>query len=249
MLGERYARLGEDPENAFVKVSLHRIVCIGAMYIERIDQGAWTVLRSGVVHVGSRSERELIERFVDSLAEVPSPQLVGFNSSSFDLPILRYRAFALAVPAQAIHGGNGKNYWYRYGWDHIDLCDVFSSFGASARPSLTELAALSGTPVKIGGIDGTQVEAIVAAQKFEELAAYCDHDVFTTYLLFLRFSFLTGALESEGYSSSLVQLRQHIVDRAEKRPHLQAYVGALETMLSPSGVMYAGTQSWQCSAA
>jgi predicted PolB exonuclease-like 3'-5' exonuclease len=72
------------------------------------------VIRSGVVHVGSRSERELIEGFVHSLAEVPSPCLVGFNSSSFDLPVLRYRAFALAVPAQVIHGSNGRDYWYRY---------------------------------------------------------------------------------------------------------------------------------------
>ena len=101
MLGERYARPAEDPDNAFVKVSLQRIVCIGAIYIERTDQDPWTVVRSGVVHVGSRSERELVETFVESLAEAPSPQLVGFNSSSFDLPVLRYRAFALAVPAQA----------------------------------------------------------------------------------------------------------------------------------------------------
>ena len=235
MLGERYARPGEDPDNAFVKVSLQRIVCIGAIYVERTDQGPWTVLRSGVGHVGSRSERELIERFVDSLAEVPSPQLIGFNSSGFDLPVLRYRAFALAVPAQAIHGGNGRNYWYRYGWDHIDLCDVISSFGASARPSIAELAALSGIPVKIGGMDGTRVESIVAAGRLEELAAYCDTDVIVTYLLFLRFSLVTGALELEGYGSSLVRLCQHIADRIEKRPHLKLYLGTLETMITSIG--------------
>ena len=233
MLGQRYARPGENPDNAFVKIPLQRIVCIGAMYVEQIDRGPWTVVRSGVVHVGSRSERELVERFVDSLSEVPSPQLVGFDSLSFDLPVLRYRAFALAVPGQAIHGGNGRDYWYRYGRDHIDICDVISGFGASARPSLAELAALSGIPAKIDGIDGARVETIVAAGKFEELAAYCDCDVFVTCVIFLRFSLVTGALGVEDYGNSLVNLRKHAVDRLGKRPHLKAYLDALDTMLAP----------------
>ena len=231
MLGERYARVGEDPDNAFVKVPLQRIVCIGAIYAERADTGPWTVVRSGVVHVGSRPERELIGRFLESLGEAPSPQLIGFNSSAFDLPILRYRAFTLAVPAQVIHGGNGKDYWYRFGRDHIDICDVISSFGASARPSLAELAALSGIPAKIGGVDGSQVESMVAAGGLEEVAAYCDSDIFVTYLIFLRFSLVTGALSMAGYGDSLELLRQHIMDRVQKRPHLQAYLDTLQAMI------------------
>src|SRR5271170_4203333 len=102
LLGQRYARPGEEPDNAFVKTPLQRIVCIGAIYAERTDRGPWVVVRSGVGHIGLRPERELVERFVDSLNETPSPQLVGFNSSSFDLPVLRYRAFALSISAQSI---------------------------------------------------------------------------------------------------------------------------------------------------
>jgi predicted PolB exonuclease-like 3'-5' exonuclease len=231
LLGERYARPGEDPDSAFVKAPLQRIVCIGAIYAERTDRGPWVVARSGVGHIGFWPERELIERFVDSLNEAPSPQLVGFNSSSFDLPVLRYRALALAVPAQTIHGSNGRDYWYRYGRDHFDICDVISGFGASARPSLAELAALSGIPAKIGGIDGSQVELMVAAGRMEELAAYCDTDIFVTYLLFLRFSLVTGGTNLESYASSLESLRQHIADRIQKRPHLQAYLRILEPMI------------------
>src|SRR5688572_16921289 len=88
LLGERYARSDEDPNNAFIKVPLHRIVCIGAIYAERTNDGPWVIIRSGVGHVGVRSERELVDGFVESLNETPSPQLVGFNSSSFDLPVL-----------------------------------------------------------------------------------------------------------------------------------------------------------------
>jgi len=231
MLGERYARPGEDPSRAFVKVPLQRIVCIGAIYAERTDWGTWTVTRSGVGHLGTLPERELVERFVDSLNEPPSPQLVGFNSSSFDLPVLRYRAFTLGVPAQTLHGSNGKDYWYRYGRDHVDLCDLISGYGASARPSLAELAALLGIPAKIGGIDGSQVEPMVAAGRLEELAAYCDSDVFATYLLFLRFSLVTGEVNPSCYTSSLENLRQHIADRAQKRNHLEVYLNAVTPML------------------
>jgi predicted PolB exonuclease-like 3'-5' exonuclease len=241
MLGERYARPGEDPNYAFVKVPLQRIVCIGAIYAERTDEGPWTVARSGVGHIGVRPERELVERFVDSLKEAPSPQLVGFSSSSFDLPVLRYRAFALAVPALTIHGGNGKDYWYRYGRDHVDICDVISGFGASARPSLTELAALAGIPAKISGIDGSQVEPMVAAGRIEEVAAYCDTDIFVTYILFLRFSLVTGGINLNSYAGSLERLHQHIADRVEKRPHLQEYLRVLESMMDLAGNLRIGS--------
>jgi 3'-5' exonuclease len=231
-LGSLYARPGEDPANAFIKVPLQRIVCIGAIYAEQMEGGPWTITRSGVAHIGVRSERDLVEGFVDSLNEAPSPQLVGFNSSSFDLPVLRYRAFALAIPVQGIHGRNGKDYWYRYGRDHIDICDVMSSFGASPKPSLAELAALCGIPAKIAGIDGSQVEPMVADGRLEELAAYCDTDIFATYLLFLRFSLITGGISLERYANSLKHLHEHIADRIQRRPHLQAYIDAIGPMIS-----------------
>jgi hypothetical protein len=242
-LGERYARAGEDPSFAFVKTPLQKIVCVGAIYAEREDRGPWTVTRSGVVHVAQRPERELVQSFIDSLSETPSPQLVGFNSSAFDLPVLRYRAFAMTIPAQAIHGGNGKDYWYRFGRDHLDICDVISGFGASARPSLAELAALSGIPAKIGGIDGSQVEVMVAAGRLEEIAAYCDTDIFVTYLLYLRFMLVTGGLSLDGYAASLKNLHQHIADRLSKRPHLRTYLDTLQSLIASDAPLRAGTGS------
>jgi len=48
--------------------------------------------------VGERSEKELITSFVNRIAEL-NPQLVTFNGTSFDLPVLRYRAMMHAVAA------------------------------------------------------------------------------------------------------------------------------------------------------
>jgi predicted PolB exonuclease-like 3'-5' exonuclease len=169
---------------------------------------------------------------VDSLNELPAPQLVGFNSSSFDLPVLRYRAFALSIPTQSIHGSNGRNYWYRYGQDHFDICDVISGFGATARPSLAELAALSGIPAKISGLEGSQVEAMVAAGRIDDVAAYCDTDIFVTYLIFLRFLLVSGGITVNYYAGSLENLHKHIEDRIQKRPHLSEYLRVLGPLIA-----------------
>lgn len=228
LLGDKYRRDGQDAKDAFIKLVLHRIVCIGALYVERIDSNSfWQIARSGVVHIGQRSERDIVSAFIGSLDVPPSPRLVGFNSTSFDLPVLRYRAFALGVPAATIHRGNGRDYWYRFGRDHLDLCDLISGFGASTRPSLAELAALWGMRAKADGIDGSQVEGLVRDGRIEEVAAYCETDVLTTYLLFLRFSLVTGELNPPAYQESLAKCREFVAERLEKRPYLRRYLELL----------------------
>lgn len=81
----------------FPKHIYHSIVCIGALVAHR-DDGSWQVDAIGAPHVGERSEKELITAFVDRIAEL-RPQLVTFNGSSFDLPVLRYRAMTHCVSA------------------------------------------------------------------------------------------------------------------------------------------------------
>jgi hypothetical protein len=71
---------------------------IGALVAHREECGWWTVDALGAPHVGERSEKELISSFVDKIAAL-SPQLVTFNGSFFDLPVLRYRAM--------VHGATG----------------------------------------------------------------------------------------------------------------------------------------------
>src|SRR5271157_2155510 len=228
MLGERYSRNGEDPATAFLKAPIYRIVSIAALYAKREDSGGpWTVTQIGSRSVGEKTEAEVLLGFVKALpvdGRGTGPIPVTFGGNGFDLPLLRYRAFALGVPVPGLHGGAHRDYWHRFGQDHVDLCDVLSSYGASAKPSLAEMAALANIPVKIGGVDGSQVEAYVAAGRLTEVADYCLTDVLATYCVFLRYETVRGDLRPAHFDASMDSLRVIVQRHLEQWPVLSTFL-------------------------
>src|SRR5450631_3136240 len=228
MLGERYARDGENPTTAFLKVPIYRIVSIATLHAKREDGGGpWMVTQIGSRSVGEKTEAEILLGFVKGLpvdGRGTGPVLVTFGGNGFDLPLLRYRAFALGVPVPGLHGGGHRDYWHRFGHDHVDLCDVLSSYGGSAKPSLAELAALANIPVKIGGVDGGQVEAYVAAGRLSEVADYCLTDVLATYCVFLRYGMVRGDLTPAHLDTSMDSLRATVQKHVDRRPLLSAFL-------------------------
>lgn len=227
-LGERYARAGEDPATSFLKVPIYKIVCIASLNAKREDGGgAWSVGQIGSRLVGEKTEAEVLLGFLKALpvdARGTGPVLVTFGGNGFDLPLMRYRAFALGLPVPSLHGGAKRDYWHRFGNDHIDLCDVLCAFGASAKPGLAEMAALASIPVKIGGIDGSQVEAYVEAGRLPEVADYCLTDVLATYSVYLRFGLVRGDLSPTQYEASIENLRATVKKHVERRPLLTAFL-------------------------
>jgi predicted PolB exonuclease-like 3'-5' exonuclease len=208
-IGQRYSRDGQPPLAVFLKPPLHRIICAGALFAEREDDGAYIVRRLGARHIGEKSEPDLVRDFVAGLPRDDTdkgPVLVSFNGGGFDLPVLRYRALAYGAPVPALFRGANRDYWYRFGWDHIDLCDMLSGFGASARPSLAEMAALLGIPAKLDGVDGSQVEALARAGEFDQIAAYCLGDVIITFRLMLRFALIRGEIDDAQAEASEASL-------------------------------------------
>src|SRR5262249_40491392 len=128
--------------DSFPKHIYHSIICIGALVAHREEAGQWIVDALGAPHVGERSEKELISSFVGRIAEL-SPLLVTFNGSSFDLPVLRYRAMVHRVAAPGLAA---RPYFNRYTEDAIDLCDVLSSFTSQGKVTLHELCRVMGLP-------------------------------------------------------------------------------------------------------
>src|SRR5260370_22065949 len=109
---EGYARannlIGRSPEEVrtamgddFPKLIYHSIICIGALVASRTANG-YEVQVVGAPHIGQRTEKELIESFVNKIGQL-SPQLVSFNGGGFDLPILRHRPMIHEVFAPGVH--------------------------------------------------------------------------------------------------------------------------------------------------
>jgi 3'-5' exonuclease len=203
-----YARannlIGRSPEEIrsvvgddFPKLIYHSIVCIGALVASRTANG-YEVQVVGAPHVGQRSEKELIESFVNKIGQL-SPQMVTFNGGGFDLPVLRYRAMIHEVFAPGMHN---RAYYHRYTDDNVDLCDVLSSFSYGAKVKLDELSRIMGLPGKPDGIDGSQVEAYFNAGRIQEIADYCKSDVINTYRLWLRHELFRGRLDQGQFEYS-----------------------------------------------
>ena len=199
----------------FPKHIYHSVVCIGALVAHRQD-GAWKVSALGAPHVGDRHEKALISSFVDRIAEL-SPQLVTFNGSSFDLPVLRYRALVHGVAAPGL---SARPYFNRYTEDAVDLCDVLSSFNSQCKATLHELCRVMGLPGKPDGISGADVERYYRDGRIREIAEYCESDVVNTYRVWLRHELFRGRLSVQEFEASEASLMDFIKARENTKPYL-----------------------------
>jgi predicted PolB exonuclease-like 3'-5' exonuclease len=204
----------------FPKHPLHRIVCIGALVASRQPEG-WRVDALGAPHIGERSEAKLISDFIEKIGQL-RPQLITFNGHSFDLPVLRYRAMVNRLSAAGLQV---RPYFYRYGEDALDLCDVLGSYVPGAKVKLDEVSKILGLTGKPEGVDGSRVEEMVLAGQIEEVARYCETDVVNTYRVWLVYELFRGAITSEQLDWSERQIREFVANRKFSNIHLFAALG------------------------
>lgn len=199
----------QEAGHDFMRTPLQRIVCISALYVKNGDIKLFSL---SAEHL---SEREILRKFFrafESFGELP--QLVSWNGSGFDMPVLMYRAmlYDLSVPLLFEEGDTVRdmrfnNYVNRYHSRHLDLMDRFSQFGASPRQSMDVVASLYGLPGKTD-VDGSMVGALVAAGDWQTLTTYCESDVLNTWLIYLRWQRLTAHISTEAHQ----QWQQHTED-------------------------------------
>ena len=175
------------------------------------------------------SEGELIQRFFTGI-ETRSPNLVSWNGSGFDLPVLTYRALLAGIQAKRFwETGEGddafrfNNYLSRYHWRHTDLMDVLSGFHHRNRVSLANMACLLGLPGKLG-FDGSQVWQTWQAGDLASIRRYCETDVLNTWLIYLRFQQLRGQLTPAQHEEELARVRACL--GASKEPHFAEFLRA-----------------------
>jgi predicted PolB exonuclease-like 3'-5' exonuclease len=222
----RQASGGSD----FLPLHLQRVVAIACALRERSHFTVWSLGDADA------PESVLLQRFFDGI-EKYSPQLVSWNGSGFDLPVLHYRAMVQGVQARRYWdlGDDDRefrfnNYISRYHTRHVDLMDVLSLYQLRASAPLDEMAQLLGFPGKLGMHGGAVWEAYQAGD-VRRIRAYCETDAANTFLVFLRFQLVRGLLTPEQYEQEL-DVVQSCLERCGV-PHWQEFLAAWGRRSSP----------------
>jgi predicted PolB exonuclease-like 3'-5' exonuclease len=211
------------PGGDFLPLEQQRVVAISCALRNGESFTVWSLGDPGT------SEAELVRRFFDGIEKF-SPDLVSWNGSGFDLPVLAYRALLAGVQAPRFwetgHGDPAfryNNYVSRYHWRHTDLMDVLAGFQSRGRASLANMACLLGLPGKLG-FDGSQVWEAWQRGEVGAIRRYCETDVLNTWLIYLRFSLLRGVLARAQYDEEVERVRSHLRDSSE--PHFAEFLRA-----------------------
>jgi predicted PolB exonuclease-like 3'-5' exonuclease len=138
-----------------------------------------------VEFVACMDESELLTAFWDVARHYES--VVTFNGRSFDVPFIYLRSALLKVPIS-------RKDWLGYRFQtepHCDLAEQFTFYGVSGRDGAARrfnldfyCKAFGIESPKSQGVSGLDVNALLAAKCYREIAEYCLRDVKATVLLY-----------------------------------------------------------------
>ena len=222
----RRAQSGGD----FLPIHLHRVVAIACALRLQDSFRIWAL------GTAEDDEASLVRRFFDGVGKL-TPQLVSWNGGGFDLPVLHYRAM--------IHGVEAPRYWdfgdedrefrynnyiSRYHLRHLDLMDLLGMYQPRNNVPLDQAARLMGFPGKIG-LDGAKVWTAYRAGDLRAIRDYCEIDVANTYLVYLRFQHMRGALDFGSYLYEIDLLRRVVAGYGSR--HWQEFLAAWPEEAAP----------------
>ena len=209
----------------FLPLEQQRVVAISCVLRSGDGLTVWSLGEPGT------PEAELVQRFFDGIDKY-SPDLVSWNGSGFDLPVLNYRALLHGVQAPRYWETGEEdtafrynNYLSRYHWRHTDLMDVLSAYQGRGRVSLSAMATLLGFPGKLG-FDGSRVWEAFQAGDVVGIRRYCETDVLNTWLIWLRFAQLRAALSREQHAEEVERVKTYL--RASAEPHFAEFLRTWE---------------------
>ncbi len=210
----------QEAETEFLPLFQQRVVAISVL-LRHDDQ-----LRLWTLGDNDSDEADLISRFYHGVEQY-LPELVSWNGSGFDLPVIHYRS--LLYPIEAAHyWENGQNdssfrynnYLSRYHERHTDLMDVLAGFSPRANAPLDEIASLCGFPGKMG-MSGANVWETYLEGNIQSIRDYCETDVLNTYLVYLNYERNRGNLDQIQYVQECQLVRDTL--KASDHEHLQAF--------------------------
>ena len=219
MMFKRQQQTGSE----FLPLHLQRVVAISVTFRSKDTFKVWTLGDE------DSDEAEIVQRFFDGI-ERYTPDLVSWNGSGFDLPVLHYRALRhnIQVPRYWETGESDRefkwnNYLGRFHWRHVDLMDVLAAYQPRGRASLDQMAVLLGFPGKLG-MSGDKVWDTYQQGGIREIRDYCETDVLNTWLVYLRFEHMRGNLDATGLQREYALVRESLA--AMKQDHLDEFLAA-----------------------
>ncbi|MDB6018326.1 MAG: hypothetical protein JWR19_2815 [Pedosphaera sp.] len=156
-----------------------------SLYVAEEHEEADLAEAGPVEFVPCVDEVELLTAFWDIAQHYET--IVTFNGRGFDVPFLYLRSALLNVPIKR------KNWLgYRYQVEpHCDLAEQFTFYGVSGREGAARrfnldfyCKAFGIESPKSHGVTGMDVNDLMAAGKYREIAEYCLRDVQATVLLY-----------------------------------------------------------------
>lgn len=211
--------------NPFLPLPLHKIACLSVLWVA----GGKMTLKT--LSLNEHSESEMLQTFFNAIEK--SPILVSWNGKSFDIPVMVYRALQYGLTAPKLFSDTGElkynNYINRYHDRHTDLMVKLAMSGTAQK--LDIVATMCGFAGK-GDIDGYDVVPMVQAGEWDKLTTYCESDVLNTWLIFLRYSALSGKMTAaqavawEQHSKDYLQTLKNSDDTIRHHVFLTAWQGA-----------------------
>ena len=216
-----FQRRRQATGNDFIQLHLQRVVAISCALRDRDTFRVWSLGEP------ADGEAQLIQRFFDGI-EKYSPQIVSWNGGGFDLPVLHYRGMLHGVRAVRYwdQGEDDRefkwnNYISRYHARHLDLMDLLAMYQPRGAAPLDQFAQLLGFPGKIG-LEGSQVWQAWQDGNIAQIRGYCEADVANTYLVYLRFQLMRGALAPDKYQQEIDFVRATLGKSSD--PHWREFL-------------------------
>ena len=216
----------EKGQSDFTPLYLQRILVISCVF-----RNAEGLRIHSFVDRDGQSEGKVVQAFYQAI-EKHTPQLVSWNGSGFDLPVLHYRGLRHGVEAgkywdmgEDDREFKWNNYISRYHMRHLDLMDLLAMYSPKNNAPLDAMAKLCGFPGKLG-MDGSQVYAQYLAGQTEDVRRYCETDVMNTYLVYCRFQKMRGGFSEAEYGQEIAYVKETLGQLALAESHWTEYLEA-----------------------
>ena len=106
---------------------------------------------------------------------------------------------------------------------HIDICDILTNNGSSAKVPLNELAEGLGLPGKMAA-SSSQVAAMDIEGRRQEIKSSCELDTALTAGILLRVEHLQGNLTGQGFLLSARNFLDFLEEQSKQRPHFREFL-------------------------